>query len=76
MTPESLFTPLSCLPVDAALVLPLGISAESAEQAVASTTACNPGRRYEIGEHIARPRQAESLHYVRILRLPDEGGGP
>jgi hypothetical protein len=31
----------------------------------------DPRRRFVIGEHVVRPRPAETLRHVRIERLPD-----
>jgi hypothetical protein len=71
-TPDDLFTQLLGLPVNAALVLPLGISAQNAERAVRTVVEqYDPPRRFVIGEHVVRPRPAETLRHVRIERLPD-----
>jgi hypothetical protein len=69
--PDSLFSQLLDLPVGAALVLPLGVSVQSAEGAIASVIEQHPMRRFAKGEHIAQPRHGEALHNVRIGRLPD-----
>ncbi|SAL85549.1 hypothetical protein AWB67_06973 [Caballeronia terrestris] len=71
-TPYDLFTQLLGLPVDAALVLPLGISAQDAERGVRMVIEHHgPRRRFVVGEHVVRPRPAETLRHVRIERLPD-----
>jgi hypothetical protein len=71
--PDSLYAQLLRLPVGAALVLPLGIDASSAQRAIKTVIELDDHRRrFAIGEHIARPRQGEALHHVRIERLPDE----
>jgi hypothetical protein len=71
-TPDNLFKQLLCLPVNAALVLPLGISAQAAERAVRIVIEqYDPRRRFVIGEHVVRPRPAETLRHVRIERFPD-----
>ncbi|WP_061152292.1 hypothetical protein [Caballeronia arvi] len=69
---DSLYAQLLALPVGAALVLPLGVSAQSAQHAIKSVIEHDSKRRYAIGDHIARPRRAEVLRHVRIERLPDE----
>ncbi|SAL05485.1 hypothetical protein AWB81_07181 [Caballeronia arationis] len=70
--PDSLFSQLLDLPVGASLVLPLGVSVQGAECAIASVIEQHPMRSFATGEHIARPRQGEALHNVRIERLSDE----
>jgi hypothetical protein len=70
---DSLYAQLLVLPRGGALILPLGITAQTAEQAIASITANHdPRRRYAIGEYIAPPREGETLHHVLIQRLPDD----
>jgi hypothetical protein len=71
-TPDNLFKKLLGLPVNAALVLPLGISAQDAKRAAKKVIEhYDPRRRFVIGEHVVRPRPAETLRHVRIERLPD-----
>ncbi|SAK94846.1 hypothetical protein AWB75_06858 [Caballeronia catudaia] len=69
---DSLYAQLLALPVGAAFVLPLGVSAQSARCAVESAIRQDLRKRFVIGEHVARPRQAEVLRHVRIERLADE----
>ncbi len=69
---ESLYAQLLALPVGAALVLPLGVSARSAEFAVQCAMRKDLKKRFLIGEHVIRPRQAEVLRHVRIERLADD----
>jgi len=69
---DSLYARLLALPVGAALVLPLGVSHQSAEQAIKAVIAQDSKRRYAIGDHIVRPWQAELVRHVRIKRVPDK----
>jgi hypothetical protein len=70
--PDDLCTQLLGLPVNAVLVLPLGISAQAAQRAVRTVIEqYDPRRRFVIGEHVVRPRPAETLRHVCIERLPD-----
>ncbi|MDR5763293.1 hypothetical protein [Caballeronia sp. LZ035] len=68
----SLYAQLLALPMGATLVLPLGVSAQSAKFAVECAIRQYPEKRFLVGEHVARPRQAEVLRHVRIERLVDE----
>lgn len=69
---ESLYAQLLALPLGAALVLPLGVSARSAKFAVQSAVREDLKKRFSIGEHVIRPRRAEVLRHVRIERLADD----
>jgi hypothetical protein len=73
---DNLFKQLLGLQVNAVLVLPLGISAEAAERAVRTVIEkYDSRRRFKIGEHVVRPRPAETLRHVCIERLPDISAG-
>ncbi|SAK59464.1 hypothetical protein AWB79_02621 [Caballeronia hypogeia] len=69
---DSLYAQLRALPVAAALVLPLAVTAQGAEHGIALVVDHYPERRYAIGEHLSRPRPGEAVRYLRIQRLPDE----